>query len=196
MKTNRIVLPVIFSWLAALSSNAAGPAEGNWQAVMATVGQILEETQYTQHKLDVSMGKQILESYLESLDFNKLFFTQEDIDQIQNVYGPSLDDDILLGNLTPARNIFAVFRQRVDERVAKMDDLLKERYGFDDDRTIILNRAKERWPLTASEADGLWRDWLENEWLAAKLNPEAEPEPGSISRHYHEFQSQIDRKKD
>jgi Peptidase family S41/Tail specific protease N-terminal domain len=34
---------------------------------------------YTQRKLDSDMAKQILETYLESLDYDKLFFTQEDI---------------------------------------------------------------------------------------------------------------------
>ena len=69
-------------------------------AVEATVGQLLEQDHYTQRKLDANVTKQILEAYLESLDHNKLFFTQEDIDQISNEYGSGLDDDILLGNLT------------------------------------------------------------------------------------------------
>jgi carboxyl-terminal processing protease len=142
MKDHRILLATIFCSLATLSTNAADrPGAGELQSVVATVGQILEQAHYTRHKLDASMGKQILEAYLESLDLNRLFFTQEDIDEIRNAYGPSLNDDILLGNLTPAKNIFAIFRQRVDERVAKVDDLLKEHYEFNSDRTIISNRA-------------------------------------------------------
>src|ERR1700727_2258962 len=74
-------------------------------AVEATVGQLLEQDHYTQRKLDANVGKQILETYLESLDYNKLFFTQEDIDQIRNEYGSGLDDDILLCNLSPAKNV-------------------------------------------------------------------------------------------
>jgi carboxyl-terminal processing protease len=198
MKGNRLLLAATFCGLAAVLSNAADlPPEGSLQAVLATVGQILEQAQYSQHKLDPGMGKQILETYLESLDLDKLFFTQEDIDQIRNAYGPGLNDDILLGNLTPAKNIFTIFRRRVDERVAKIGDLLSEHYEFNEDRSIISNRAKERWPAHAAEADDLWRDQIENELLAAKLNTaETEPGPEAIGRHYRELQTQIDGKSD
>jgi hypothetical protein len=43
------------------------------------------------------MTKEILETYLERLDYNKLFFTREDIDQIRNEYRSGIGDDILLG---------------------------------------------------------------------------------------------------
>jgi carboxyl-terminal processing protease len=198
MKANRIVSAAIFFSLAAFFSDARDqPGDGNLHAVVATVGQILEQAQYTQHKLDASMGKQILESYLDSLDMNKLFFTQEDIDQIRNAYGSSLDDDILLGNLTPAINIFAIFRRRVDERVAQVGELLNKRYEFNSDRTIISNRASEQWPANALEADGVWRDRIENELLTAKLeSANTEPGPEAIGRHYREMQNQIDGQAD
>jgi len=194
MKGNRIVSAAIFFSLAAILSDARDhPGDGNLHAVVATVGQILEQVQYTRHKLDASMGKQILESYLDSLDLNKLFFTQEDIDQIRNAYSSSLDDDILLGNLTPAINIFAIFRRRVDERVAQIGELLHQRYEFNSDRTIIVNRARERWPANALEADGVWQDRIENELLTAKLeSANTDSGPEAIGRHYREMQNQID----
>ncbi len=56
------------------------------------------------------MSKRILETYLENLDYNKLFFTQEDVDQFTQKYGTSLGDSILLGDLQPAKEIYAVFQ--------------------------------------------------------------------------------------
>jgi carboxyl-terminal processing protease len=193
MKGNCTVLTGIFYAFAILSSHATDrPGDTDLHSVVATVGQILEQAHYSQQKLDSSMGKEILESYLGSLDPNKLFFTQEDINQIRSAYGSSLDDDILLGSLTPAKNIFAIFRQKVDTRVAKIEELLKESYGFNSDRTVVTDRANEQWPANASEADGLWRDRIENELLEAKLNiAETEPGPEAIGRHYREMQSQI-----
>jgi carboxyl-terminal processing protease len=194
MKGNRIVSAAIFFCLTAILCEARDqPGDGNLHAVVATVGQILEQAQYSQHKLDASMGKQILEDYLDSLDLNKLFFTQEDIDQIRNAYSSSLDDDILLGNLTPALNIFAIFRRRVDERIAQIGELLNKHYEFNSDRTIISNRTRERWPANALEADGVWSDRIENELLTAKLEAaNTEPGPEAIGRYYREMQNQID----
>jgi carboxyl-terminal processing protease len=161
------------------------------------VGQLLEQNHYTQRKLDTTVAKQILETYLEVLDYNKLFFTQEDIDQIRNEYGSGLDDDILLGNLTPAKNIYEIFRQRVDQRVAKINELLTQRYNFSSDRMVIANRAKEPWPSNASVADGIWRDWIQKELLDEKLS--ASPTDSGVEmvgRRYRDLQNEIDRQDD
>jgi carboxyl-terminal processing protease len=166
-------------------------------AVEATVGQLLEQDHYTQRKLDAKVAKQILETYLESLDYNKLFFTQEDIDQISNEYGAGLDDDILLGNLTPAKNIYEIFKQRVDQRLAKINGLLTQRYNFDSNRAVTANRAKEPWPANGSVADGVWKDWIQKELLEEKLSaspPASGPE--ILGRQYRDLQNEIDHQDD
>jgi carboxyl-terminal processing protease len=135
----------------------------------------------------------IAESRCARLSLNKLFFTQEDIDQIRNEFSSGLGDDILLGNLTSAKNIYEIFKQRVDQRVAKINELLTQRYNFSSNRTVTANRAKEPWPTNASEADRIWRDWIEKELLEEKLGRSpTEPGPEVVGRHYRELQNQID----
>jgi carboxyl-terminal processing protease len=196
MKGNRIVVATLLCLIVASLSDAGDRREASdLHAVVATVSQILEEAEYTQHPLDANMGQQILETYLEGLDVNKLFFTQEEIDQLRKEYSSSLADDIRLGNLTPAKEIYAIFRKRVDERVTKIDAVLKERYDFSLERTVIADRTKERWPANASEADGIWSDKIQSELLEAKLrNGSTKPEPEAIARHYREIGNQIDSK--
>jgi hypothetical protein len=64
MKGNRIVAAAIFLSLTAILSDARDLlGDGNLHSVVATVGHILEQAQYTHQKLDDSMGKQILEGY-------------------------------------------------------------------------------------------------------------------------------------
>jgi carboxyl-terminal processing protease len=198
MKGNRIVVATLLCLIVASLSDAGDRREaGDLHAVAATVSQILEEAEYTQQSLDANMGQQVLETYLEGLDVNKLFFTQEEIDQIRNEYSSSLADDIRLGNLTPAKEIFAIFKKQVDERVAKIDALLKECYDFSGERTTIADRTKERWPADASEADVIWRDKIESELLEAKLRTgSTKPEPEAIARYYREIGNQIDSKDD
>ena len=166
-------------------------------AMEATVGQLLEQNHYSRRILDSNMAKEILETYLESLDYDKMFFTQEDIDQIENEYSSGLNDDILLGNLTSAKNIYKIFKQRVDQRVADINELLTQRYNFSSGRTVTANRAKEPWPANASEADRIWRDWIEKELLEEKLSTSArEPGHEAVGRHYRELQDQIDHQDD
>src|SRR5215831_19944154 len=88
--------------------------------VAITVGRLLEQGHYSRQKLDPEMSKRILATYLENLDYNKLFFTQEDIDQITRKYGTTLGDSILLGDLQPAKEIYSLYRVRVEDRIAKI----------------------------------------------------------------------------
>ena len=45
--------------------------------VAITVAKLLEQAHFTRQKLDSSMSRKVLDTYLESLDYTKLFFTQE-----------------------------------------------------------------------------------------------------------------------
>jgi carboxyl-terminal processing protease len=198
MKCSHILLAAVFFYpgIACVAADE-GIEPVDLHAVEATVGQLLEQDHYSQRKLDGSVAKQILETYLESLDYNKLFFTQEDIDQISNEYGAGLDDDILLGNLTPAKNIYEIFRQRVDQRVAKIKELVTRHYNFDGNRAVTANRATEPWPANASVADGIWKDWIQKELLEEKLSASpTDSGPEIVGRHYRDLQNEIDHQED
>src|ERR1700722_12181751 len=198
MKVLQIILALVLSYTGVTFVVADERSDSvDLHAVEATVGQLLEQDHYSQHKLDPGIAKQILETYLESLDSNRLFFTQEDIDQIKNEYGPGLDDDILLGNLTSAKNIYALFRQKVDQRVSKIDNFLTQRYNFSSNRTVTANRAVEPWPANESAADSIWRDWIKRELLQVKLsNLPKEPGPEVVGLRYRELQNAVDHQDD
>ncbi len=198
MKVLQIILALVLSYRGVTFVMADERNDSvDLHAVEATVGQLLEQDHYTQHKLDPDVAKQILETYLESLDSNRLFFTQEDIDQIKNEYGPGLDDDILLGNLTSAKNIYALFRQKVDQRVSKIDNFLTQRYNFSSNRTVTANRALEPWPANESAADSIWRDWIKRELLQVKLSTlPTEPGPEVVGLRYRELQNAVDHQDD
>ena len=66
--------------------------------VEISVGRLLEQGHYSRKKLDDSVSRLLLKNYLEALDYNRLFFTQKDVDFFTGRYGTTLDDDILLGN--------------------------------------------------------------------------------------------------
>jgi carboxyl-terminal processing protease len=187
-------LAASFFWFTVVTQHAAGhPADPDLHAVMMTVAQILQQSHYSQKQLTPALGKQILETFLSSLDPEHLYFTQQDTGEIQGKYGSGLNDDILLGNLTPAKNIYAIFRQKVDGRLAGIDDLLQSHYDFNSDRTIISNRANEPWPANVAEADAVWRDRIVNELLSAKLNASRSTQAiESVRNHYRELKSEVD----
>lgn len=146
---------------------AAEPDSGQ---IAISVGRLLEQAHYTRRKLDDDLSKQFLKNYLEQLDYNHLFFTQKDVDAFEAKFGAALKDDIMLGNVNPAFEIWDVYAKRVESRVAKVKELLKQNFDFNTDRTVELNRQKAPWPKDDAEADQLWQDRIEGEFLQEKLN--------------------------
>jgi carboxyl-terminal processing protease len=118
---------------------------------------------YSRRGLDDTMSKLQLKNYLETLDYNHLYFTQKDIDQLTEKYATVLDDKILFGDTEPAYTIYDLYKKRVEDRVAKVKELLKEKHDFKSDKTIEVNRQKAPWPKDEAAADQLWKDRLEGE---------------------------------
>src|SRR5947209_18136740 len=156
--------------LASLSSTPALPAKTDLDNICVSVGRLLEEGHYTHKQLNDDLSRKILRTYIEILDFSHLFFTQEDVDVMNEKYGASLDDDILLGNLKPAYEIYDLYQKRVDERVAKIKESLNQPMDFKTDQTIDLNRQKAPWPKDRAEADDLWHGRIANEVLQETLS--------------------------
>src|SRR6476660_3123694 len=170
--------------LVSLASTAL-PAKTDLDNVCVSVGRLLEEGHYTHKQLNDDLSGKILRSYLELLDYTHLFFTQEDIDAITQKYGAALDDDILLGNLKPAYEIYDLYQKRVDERVAKVKELLKQPADFKTDGTIDFRREKSAWPKNMAEADELWRGRITSELLQEHLSEHPiEPGPQLVARRY------------
>src|SRR5205814_4843910 len=171
--------------LTSLASTPALPAKTDLDNVCVSVGRLLEEGHYTHKQLNDDLSGKILRSYLELLDFSHLFYTQEDVNAITEKYGASLDDDILLGNLKPAYEIYDLYQKRVDERVAKVKEFLKQPLDFKTDGTIDFRREKSPWPKNGAEADELWRGRITSELLQEHLSEHPiEPGPQLVARRY------------
>ena len=160
-------------------------AKSDLEQVAVSVGRLLEEGHYTHQPLNDEVSKKFLRTYLELLDFSHLFFTQQDVDMLTKKYGASIDDDVLLGNLKPAYEIYELYQRRVDQRVAKVKELLKQPADFKSEATIELSRQKSPWPKDQAEADDIWRGRIASELLQESLSEHPiEPGPQLVARRY------------
>jgi carboxyl-terminal processing protease len=149
-------------------------AEPDAGQVAVSVAKALEQLHYTRHPLDNQYSDRILHICLDSLDFGRLFFTQKDIAEFEKKYDTELDDDIWLGDVSPAYVLYDTYLKRVDARVAKIKELLKnEKFDFTGNGSIEINREKAPWPKDDAEADALWHDRIENELLTETLDDES-----------------------
>jgi carboxyl-terminal processing protease len=177
---------LIFTAVVALAISAQPVlAKSDAEQIAISVGRLLEEGHYTHQPLTDEMSRKFLRTYLELLDFSHLFFTQQDVDALNAKYGTAVDDDILLGNLKPAYEIYDLYQKRVDERIAKIKELLKQPPDFKNDGTIELSRQKASWPKDEAEADQLWRGRIASELLQEHLSEHPiEPGPQLVGRRY------------
>src|SRR5881628_1145190 len=172
---------------------AAPPAPASSKETIAmSVGRLLEEGHYTRQKLNEEVSKKFLQTYLEMLDFSHLFFTQEDVNAVTAKYGNAMAGDVLLGTLRPAYDIYALYTKRVDERVAKIKEQLKQPVDFKSNATVELSRQKSPWPKNEAEADQLWRGRIANELLQEHLSEHPiEPAPQLVSRRYERLAKNV-----
>ncbi len=171
--------------LLTVSSVSPSVLASSRETIAMSVGRLLEEGHYTRQKLNADLSRKFLQTYLETLDYSHLFFTQKDVDDLNSKYGSSMAGEVLLGNLKPAYDIYALYARRVDERVAKIKQLLKQPLDFKTNATVELNRQKAPWPKDEEEADQLWRGRIMNELLQERLSEHPiEPPAQLVARRY------------
>lgn len=170
-----------------LASAGLSWAEPDPGQIEISVARLLEQGHYSRHKLDSKVAKDFLKNYLEALDYNRVYFTQKDVDAFTAKYGNTLDNDILLGNPDPAFKIFKLYRQRVEERITQAKDILKGKFDFATDRTIEINRQKAAWPKDEAEAQKIWKERIEGEVLQETLNKHEKEPVKRITKRYDQM---------
>ena len=137
---------------------------------------IIQTYHYKNKPLNDALSSQILDAYLDSLDYNHRFFTQKDLDNFEK-YRYQLDDDLKDDNLNPAFVIFRDFRHRVNDRVDYALKLLNTKFDFSKDETYRFDRHKAPWAQDEQALNEIWRKKVKNDWLSLLL---ADKKPAAI----------------
>lgn len=130
--------------------------------------EVLARYHYKPVKLDDASSSKIFDNYIKSLDSQKVFFVQADIDKFATAR-TKLDDAILQENLSIPFAIFNVYQQRILERTNYARSLLNKGFDFTKDESYQLTREKAAWAKSQDEMNDLWRKRVKNDWLRLKL---------------------------
>lgn len=148
-----------------------GPLDGPIALVTATM---LERFQYLRQPFNDGVSSKFLDRYIDTFDPQHLHFLQSDLAEFE-VYRTNLDHLTLPERGTapdtrPACIIFNRFVKRLQQRVAYADELLhNDKFTFDTDERVVLNRKDLPFPKDLAEAKKLWRERLRAEYLQEKL---------------------------
>ena len=170
------------------------PSDSQRETMVEMIDQ-LENRHYAKHRYDDDMSSSHLDSYIDSLDSAKMFFTAADIAEFEK-YRTAMDDQLHEGNLEAGFVIFNRFQQRLEDRlelvVGKLPEL-SANMDFSVDETMPLEVEDWEWAANDKELDDRWRKRLKNEVLSLKLadKPTDEIAPTLVKR----YESQLNRVK-
>ena len=154
---------------------------------------MLQNSHFARLPFNAELSQRFLDDYLKDLDFQRLYFTQEDVEGFKLKYGDNLHTLLLHGNSMPAATeIYGRFKKRVEERVELTESLLKsENFEFSKDESVMLSRKDAPWPKNDREAADLWRlqikeavlgETLRREMLTKMAKEQGKSDPGSSDR--------------
>lgn len=130
--------------------------------------EVLSRYHYKKNLLDDATSAKIFDNYWKSLDGEKIFFLQADIDRFSSAQ-TKLDDAIRNENLLIPFAIYNLYQQRIAERINYSRALLKNGFTFEAKEAHEFSRKKASWANTSEELNELWRKRVKNDWLRLKL---------------------------
>lgn len=119
-----------------------------------------------------------LDIFLERLDFDRSIFLASDVEEFRGEI-PRLVPALKEGNLDFPFRVFALYKNRLRNRVRFVESLLDQPLDFSVSETYHWKRRTAPWPATVAEWDDLWRRKVKNDVLARQVAQALQEEEAS-----------------
>ena len=163
-----------------------GP-QANDRQVTLVVTSLLRREHLSKLPLDDKMSQRGLDLFIKNLDPGKLYFYQSDVDEFAKERD-NLDDQVKKGDISFAYTVFNRLLERIDERVAQVDELLGIEHDFTVDEELLVDRDKLAFPRDADEMRERWRKRIKYDMLVLKSDKkEGQEAIDRLHRRYHSF---------
>ncbi len=162
---------------ALVSCSSVSQAEPDYDIIGKQFSLVLQNAHFSRARFSQEMYQQFLECYVQSLDTQHLFLTQEDVEYLRSRYASSFGDYLLANQTTRlAEELYAYFSARALPRIAQAEKLLheyaKQMPAFDSKRSVPRSRRKLPRAKDAAELDQVWRDQVEDMLLTEVIRRE------------------------
>lgn len=162
---------------ALVSCTSVSQAEPDYDIIGRQFSLVLQNAHFSRARFSQELYQQFLDCYVQSLDMQHLFLTQEDVAYLNERYASSFGDYLLANQTTRlAEELYAYFSERALPRIAQAEQMLqeyaKQMPAFDSNRTTPRSRRKLPRAKDAAELDQVWRDQVEDMLLTEVLRRE------------------------
>jgi carboxyl-terminal processing protease len=138
-----------------LSARPTKPSFQDRQITVAVVSK-MESAHITSQRLDDTISRRCLDTFIKELDPLKLFFMQSDIDEFMT-QRDKLDELLKNGDVRFAYTVFDRFLTRVNEQVALAQEQLGKTHDFSIDEEVVTDADSRSFPKTSEENVDRWR---------------------------------------
>lgn len=168
---NKIIIPLFiigalvafFSFKYAASRDALTDSKRG--LILRSVVTAIREGHYAPRAVDDSLSAKVYNKMLENLDYDKKFFTQEDIDVLSK-YKYAIDNEISAGSVVFYDTLNSIFSKRVDQAESLYKELLDRPFSFAGNETIQLNGEKLAYVKDDAALKKRWYTYLKYRVLA------------------------------
>lgn len=166
----RITLVATAALAFVLSTNAKLDPSQEMASQTRWVVNTINARHYLRDTMEQLNGKEMVEAYIESFDYGRMYFTRPEVDDFIFRFADAMEEFLEKGNLYAAFEIYESFRQNAEARTEWAFDRLEQDFDFGVDETFIPDRREAKWPATEEEADALWLRRLKYELLNEMLS--------------------------
>ncbi|WP_290652910.1 carboxy terminal-processing peptidase [Aquisalimonas sp.] len=149
------------------------------------IARLLAHQHFRHQPIDDELSEKVLDTYLDALDPDRYYFTQDDVEEFQ-AHRHELDDMLMEGDLELAYRIYDRLKRRTVERADFARHVIDGGLDFDSDKTMDLNRRDQDWVADADALDRLWRKRIKNDALTMLLGDEDEEQTMELLRNRYD----------
>ncbi len=172
------------------SSALTAPSARDRQITLAVVS-LLDREHLSSHELDDEISRRAFANFMKMLDPMKVYFYQSDLDAFRH-YEERLDDMARRGDISFAYLVFKTFLERIDDRLAVIDELLAMEHDFTIDENLVIDRDAMQHPTTPQEARERWRKRIKYDLLVLLADDtDGEEAVDRLRRRYHSFANRM-----
>ncbi|OOE43502.1 C-terminal processing peptidase [Salinivibrio kushneri] len=150
-------------------------AEPQHETASKRVTSRFTRSHYKQFALDDAFSAAIFDRYLETLDYNRVFLTQGDVERLSR-WKTRLDDQLKEGDTQAAYAIYNHVLKKRFERYQYALRVLDKPFDFSADESMVLDRTERPWAADEAELDAIWDKRVKNDALNLRLTGKEDEE--------------------
>lgn len=184
---NKILIPILV--LGALATffsfkySAADTADADKKKkiVMAAVMKAVREEHFSPREVDDSLSYRVFHKILGNLDYNKNFFTAEDISKLRQ-YEYQIDDQINANSIEFFEKLNEIFSKRITDAEGFYKEILQQPFTFNGNDSIQLNGEEINYAANDAELKARWNQYLKYRVLSKYVDLKKDREKAKTNK--------------